>query len=195
MLYYCPINTLQLTCHPLIGCQAVHKVTVALGWPQDGVLALTYTLTGDCTRMCIPPLQPQAQVDGLWQHTCFEAFIAAKDSPAYWEFNFSPSSEWVVYHFRGYRDRTPDGGIDTVPKIIVSQTDDHLQLDTRICLPPLLMRQPLRLALSAVIEDENGKLSYWALKHPPGKPDFHHSDAFTLELVPPKREVTRKEVR
>jgi hypothetical protein len=76
----------------------------------------------------------------------------------------------------------------------VNQTDDHLQLDTRICLSPLLMRQPLRLALSAVIEDENGKLSYWALKHPPGKPNFHHPDAFTLELVPPKREATRKEV-
>src|SRR5262245_16977310 len=133
-----PINTLQLTCHPLTGCPAVHQVTVTLGWPQDGVLALTYTLIGDCTRLRIPPLQLQAQVDGLWQHTCFEAFIAARDSPAYWEFNFSPSSEWAVYQFRGYRDRTPDGDIDTVPKVTVSQTDDHLQLDTRICLSPLL---------------------------------------------------------
>ncbi len=192
---YYPTNTLPLTCHPVTGCQAVHTVTVALGWQQDGVLALTYTLTGDCTCLRIPPLQPQAQGDGLWQHTCFEAFIAAKDSLAYWEFNFSPSSEWAVYHFRGYRDRAPDGDIDTVPKVIVSQTDVHLQLDTRICLPPLFMRQPLRLALSAVIEDANGKLSYWALKHPPGKPDFHHPDAFTLELVPLKREDTRKEVR
>jgi hypothetical protein len=33
-----------------------------------------------------------------------------------------------------------------------------------------------------VIEETNGRLSYWALAHPPGKPDFHHSDCFALEL-------------
>ena len=36
--------------------------------------------------------------------------------------------------------------------------------------------------LSAVIEDPNGVLSYWALRHPPGKPDFHHPDTFALEI-------------
>ena len=41
----------------------------------------------------------------------------------------------------------------------------------------------LRLALSPVIED--GALSYWALRHPPGRPDFHHQDAFTLEIAMP----------
>jgi hypothetical protein len=33
-----------------------------------------------------------------------------------------------------------------------------------------------------VIEAADGSLSYWALRHPPGKPDFHHRDAFALEL-------------
>ena len=32
----------------------------------------------------------------------------------------------------------------------------------------------LQLALAAVVEDEDGRLSYWALRHAPGKPDFHH---------------------
>jgi hypothetical protein len=40
----------------------------------------------------------------------------------------------------------------------------------------------VQLALAAVIEDGNGRLSYWALGHPQGKPDFHHPDGFTLEL-------------
>jgi hypothetical protein len=40
----------------------------------------------------------------------------------------------------------------------------------------------LRIGASAVIEDDGGALSYWALRHPPGKPDFHHPDAFALEL-------------
>jgi hypothetical protein len=38
------------------------------------------------------------------------------------------------------------------------------------------------LGLSAVIEDLDGVLSYWALRHPPGKPDFHHPDTFALEI-------------
>ena len=41
-----------------------------------------------------------------------------------------------------------------------------------------------RLGLSAVIEDANGDISYWALAHPPGKPDFHHADGFACEFSP-----------
>jgi hypothetical protein len=33
-----------------------------------------------------------------------------------------------------------------------------------------------------VIEDADGSLSYWALAHPPGRPDFHHTEAFALDL-------------
>ena len=39
-----------------------------------------------------------------------------------------------------------------------------------------------KLALSAVIEELDGTKSYWALAHPPGKPDFHHPDCFALTL-------------
>jgi hypothetical protein len=41
-----------------------------------------------------------------------------------------------------------------------------------------------RLALSAVIEDTAGRMSYWALVHPSGKPDFHHADSFAYEFSP-----------
>ena len=43
----------------------------------------------------------------------------------------------------------------------------------------------LQLALAAVIEDHRGRLSYWALEHPVGKPDFHHPDGYTIELRAP----------
>jgi hypothetical protein len=39
-----------------------------------------------------------------------------------------------------------------------------------------------RLGLSALIEDTSRRKSYWALAHPPGKPDFHHADCFAYEL-------------
>ena len=43
----------------------------------------------------------------------------------------------------------------------------------------------LRVALAAVVEDATGDLSYWSLRHAAGKPDFHHSDGFVLELPSP----------
>jgi hypothetical protein len=59
-------------------------------------------------------------------------------------------------------------------------------------LPRIQPHAALRVALSAVIEEEGGMLSYWALKHPPGKPDFHHPDAFALELEPPDGEAFKE---
>ena len=42
-----------------------------------------------------------------------------------------------------------------------------------------------RVGLTAVVEDVEGRISYWALAHPGEKPDFHHPDSFVLELAPP----------
>lgn len=41
------------------------------------------------------------------------------------------------------------------------------------------------LGMSAVIEEVDGTKSFWALAHPPGKPDFHHPDCFTLKVPAP----------
>ena len=43
-----------------------------------------------------------------------------------------------------------------------------------------------QIGLSAVLEEKDGTKSYWALRHPPGKPDFHHPDCFALELPAPE---------
>ena len=41
----------------------------------------------------------------------------------------------------------------------------------------------IAVGISAVMEEQDGTNSYWALRHPPGKPDFHHREAFALELA------------
>src|SRR5262249_28618763 len=109
--------------------------------------------------------------------------------PAYHEFNLSPSGEWAAYAFRRYRDGTPLAGESNAreldPRIAVRRAAGKLELDALIRLDRLSPMPPglqLSLALSAVAEDQDGLLSYWALRHPPGKPDFHHADAFALEL-------------
>ena len=138
---------------------------------------MSYVLEGEIERLRIPPPRPPRSADRLWQHTCCEIFIAREGAAGYQELNFSPSGEWAAYSFRGYREGGARG--EVVPAIEVSQGPQRLELSASI---PLEEDGKLRIALSAVVEEEDGRLSYWALRHAPGKPDFHHPDAFALEL-------------
>lgn len=183
MTYLTP-HKAELRCHPATPAQAVRGVRVQIGWGNGETLAFTFALEGDLTRLRIPAPQPPRRADKLWQHTCFEAFIRHTGEPAYCEFNFAPSGEWAAYTFRGYRD-----GMSVAqtwdPSIAVRRTEDRLELDALIrlgCLSPGQPHTRVQLALSAVVEDEQGGLSYWALTHPPGRPDFHHPAAFALEI-------------
>lgn len=113
----------------------------------------------------------------LWEHTCCELFVARRGGTAYREFNFSLSGEWAAYAFAGYRQGGPIEVPD--PGIVVRTSSEILELKASVASDAA----PLLLGLSAVIEAEDGSLSYWALRHAPGKPDFHHRDAFALELA------------
>jgi len=105
----------------------------------------------------------------------------AGEGPGYREFNFSPSGEWATYAFGGYRD----GGkpvAEPGPVITVRRDGERLELDAEIRPESLPSGRSLRLGLSAVVEDARGEMTYWALRHPEGQPDFHHSNAFVLPL-------------
>jgi hypothetical protein len=148
---------------------------------------MTYCLNGDIPEIRIPWASVPRIGTQLWEHTCFEAFIAVEGQPAYHEFNFAPSGEWAVYAFLGYRERGPRVSEIVPPWVGVRSTQSRLELDTFVRLDGLSAihrRASLRLGLSAVIEASDG-LSYWALHHPAGKPDFHNADGFTLLLEPP----------
>jgi hypothetical protein len=139
---------------------------------------------GELSAVRIPEPRASRRVDGLWRHTCFEAFVMAGEGPGYREFNFSPSGEWALTTFRGYRD-AGEPATEYGPEIVVRRSGERLELDAEIrpeCLPPGRL---LRLGLCAVVEDAHGELTYWALWHPPGQPDFHHRDAFALPLELP----------
>ncbi|MGE0679482.1 MAG: DOMON-like domain-containing protein [Candidatus Binatia bacterium] len=177
----------ELRRHPTTPIHSVRGIEVQVGWGNSEALSLTFVLTGDLTRVRIPAPQPSHRADNLWRHTCFEAFLRYKGEPAYYEFNFAPSGAWAAYAFRRYRD-----GASLVqdfdPRLVVRETEERLELDAFIrldCLPLAHQRTRVQLAFSAVVEDEQGVLSYWALTHPSGKPDFHHPDAFALELERP----------
>ena len=150
-------------------------------------LTLRYTLRGDLAGLRIPPLAPTRPGRDLWRHTCFEAFLGLAGASPYHELNFSPSGEWAAFAFRAYREGGPLADSRLAPRLTVQRDADRLVLDALVGLDrlaPEYGRGRLRLALSAVVEAADGALSYWALRHPPGGPDFHHADGFGLALEP-----------
>jgi len=175
-----------LVSHPDTSCEAVHRLAAQVSRPGPTALTLRYALGGDLKRLRIPPEGASHRADKLWQHTCFEAFVAAKGAAGYVEFNFAPSTQWAAYGFSAYRAGMTPAELAHPPRLGVRREHDLLVLEANLDLDTLpIMRASavLRLALSAVIEDAQGRLSYWALRHPPGKPDFHHADGFVLTLT------------
>jgi hypothetical protein len=174
-----------LTCHPDSRCAAATRVEVDATRPRSGHLALHYILTGKIGGLSVPAITAPARADGLWQHTCFEAFVRASPSAAYYEFNFAPSTRWAAYRFSGYRSGQTIAREINTPLIEVQSNGDCYRLQASLelgGLPDLPGDAAWHLGLSAVIEEASGRKSYWALAHPPGKPDFHHSDCFAIEL-------------
>jgi len=93
-----------LACHRRTPSRVIRDIGVAAGRAAGGALALRFALEGDLSAVLIPEQRPSRRVDGLWRHTCFEAFVMAGEGPGYREFNFSPAGEWAIMAFHGYRD-------------------------------------------------------------------------------------------
>jgi hypothetical protein len=168
--------------HPdSLGEAATHiEVDVVRGGADR--LVLTYFVTGDIGNLCLPPATAAARAHALWEHTCFEAFIRAFPSEAYYELNFAPSTRWAAYWLSCYRSGMEAAGEIGDPAIAVQSRPERYTLQASLDVGELSRLPPggWRLGLSALIEDLSGRKSYWTLAHPPGKPDFHHSDCFAL---------------
>lgn len=138
---------------------------------------MRYRIEGAIDRLRIPAPAARQRGERLWEHTCCELFFAQEGAVAYREFNFSPSGEWAAYAFERYRAGGALPAAD--PDIVVRRAPGRLELEARVAAPA----QRLCVGLCAVIEAEDGALSYWALRHPSGKPDFHRAEAFALGLA------------
>jgi hypothetical protein len=175
----------DLLCHPNTPSRAVQAVAAQATRTADGKLALSYALKGDIGRVQVPPPGPARIGWKLWRHTCCELFPRAEGADAYHEFNFSPSGEWTVYAFSRYREGGSLTDESLNPQVAVESRPARLDLYALVDLPrlsPAYGSAPLRLGLAVIVEETSGAFSYWALRHPAGKPDFHHADAFALSL-------------
>jgi hypothetical protein len=162
-----PVTALRATCATL----------------PDGGMRLAFALEG---RIAALRVLDQGTPDAwpLWQHTCFEAFLAPPGETGYREYNFSPAGLWAASAFRRYREIERDLTDRAPPPIIkVQQRDDALLLTAKLPSGLLPDSPSLQAGLSAVIERLDGQIEYWALRHPVAeRADFHHRDGWTLRL-------------
>lgn len=148
---------------------------------QHGVLELHYRLEHAGSNLILPAAAaaPERR-DGLWQHTCFEAFLSQRGLPGYWEINLSPSGHWNVYRLSSYRENLqPEPAVTQLP-LLVHHSATGLELRYSLPLASLLnAAEPLELSVTAVLEQTGSGCSYWAWQHSGAEPDFHRRDSFT----------------
>lgn len=175
----------EMSSHPGSAGRAARRIAVDVGWHAHArELVLRYRLVADADRLLVPPDRGHVRAEGLWRHTCFEAFAQPEGEDRYLEFNFSPSGEWAAYGFEGRRRGMRDLDLASPPRLECTRAAGSLDLDVTLRLDALPART-VRVGLSAVVEDRDGALAWWALRHAAGPPDFHDPESFTLRLEAP----------
>jgi hypothetical protein len=170
-----------LTCHPATTGAFACGIEVSVAATDDGGLLLRYRITCPPAGLRLPAPQPAGPADGLWQHTCCEAFVM-EDGEAYREFNFSPSGQWAAYRFTGYRARDEAFAPAAEPQLGFTPRVDGCELTATLPVALLPPGEMLQLGLTAVIEAADGSKRYWALAHCAAQPDFHVRQSFALTL-------------
>jgi len=142
-----------------------------------------YRLRGVLGELAIPRRASPRRAERLWEHTCFEAFVASAVGDGYYELNFSPSTEWAAYEFDAYRHGMRPLELATPPSVAVAETASELTVTADVEFPGVAAaRCPWRIGLSAVVETREGGRAYFALRHPRENPDFHDAAGFVMML-------------
>jgi len=178
----------ELEPHSRTPCNAVRRIAVTVEpGPIRGELRIRFRIEGDVERLRLPLPEIARRRDGLWQHTCFEAFLQPDASHAYYEFNFAPSGDWAAYRFGGRRSERSLPDVPA-PPIGFARHARHCEMTADLAvtaLQELSGASPIRAGLATVVETTDGALSYWALAHPGDAPDFHDPASFGLRVTLP----------
>ena len=172
----------KLIPHPDHLPRAIQRIEMTAERVADERLYLWCMVYGEISRLKLPPRAHGRRADDLWQSTCFELFM--KLPHGYCEFNLSPSTSWAAYQFSDYRSEMRELPLILAPEIDQDAGGDWYEFEAWIAIPNEVQKTELSLGLTAVIEEQGGHKSYWALAHPDGPPDFHNRDCFIAHLPP-----------
>lgn len=144
---------------------------------------LEFRITGPLDQLIFPDTTlVESRRDELWKGTCLEAFFAIDTTAdsSYLELNCAPNGDWNVYEFSGYRQGMKTSENSKLSLIHRESSATEVLFRLRIESP--LLGQMKWASLTAILQLQDGSFTYWALKHPAAKPDFHNKDAFIAPL-------------
>jgi len=156
------------------------NVDYAGAFGATAILNLWFGVGAPLSRFVMPSSDEPGRRDELWRTTCFEAFLRADGDEAYREWNFAPSGDWAAYDFPARREHRSEGAVDNPPYIRIEDNLTWFVLGATVALEA---GREWALGLSAVLEEQDGTKSYWALAHGADQPDFHDPACFTARLV------------
>ena len=167
---------MQLVPHPDTTSATLQSMDASV-WQDDGRWHFRYLFEG-ITDLVLPEPEKPSRADELWKTTCAEAFVGLPNG-AYLEFNFSPSGQWAAYQFDA-----PRVGMRHEPaeaEIFLDAGEDWLTIEAAVRCKAL--EPGLTLNMTAIVHEQGGHKSYWALKHGEGPPNFHDRACFTALLA------------
>lgn len=149
-----------------------------------GIVTLDYRLDDPWRTVPLAPRGEAVRANRLWEHTCFEAFVAPADDAAYWEVNLAGDGRWNVWRFDRYREGMMADDRIRAPRVETTTGDGTFRLSATVDVSrlPDVEERALLVGLAVVVEAGDGTLSYWAAAHPGPRPDFHARDGFSLRL-------------
>ena len=181
------MQTHELIAHSAHPPLAVRSVSAKIDVGDPYWVRLRWRIEG-AGQIVVPRFAGKRRRDGLWRATCFELFAKAAptETTAYSEFNFSPSEAFAAYDFSAYREDGKDRDIPRTPDIVWRGGSSFAIMD--VAMPKrALPGGTLSFGMTAVIEEDGGTKSYWALRHTAATPDFHDPACFAATLAAPNR--------
>lgn len=172
------MQTYELKSHPAFMPGEVTGVSVRWSLLKDGRLMLRYRVDG-CKELELPEFRGRGRGLELWKKTCFELFLYDGEG-RYREYNFSPSGQWAAYAFAGYRMGVEDFEPLRSPEI-ASASGEIVYMMT-VFINARELREAQQAAVSAVVMEDGGRPSYWALAHNKLEPDFHDPACFRIAV-------------
>jgi hypothetical protein len=178
------LETYRLVPHPSHPPAQVSAIEARVIGHDANWLRLRWRIEGS-RQLVVPAFAGRGRADELWKTTCFEAYIQPRGGEAYVELNLSPSERWNAYDFDRYREGMRERPEPREPECTLRQGSTFAIFDAAVPASGV-PKGDCALGLSAVIEEQGGVVSYWALAHAGDKPDFHAAACFTATLPPPR---------
>lgn len=174
------MQTHPLESHPAHPPLAVTSIEARVIGRDANWLRVRWRIEGS-QSLIASPFAGKGRADELWQTTCFELFLKPAGDASYLEINLSPSERWNAYDFEAYRWGMAERPFPREPECTMRLGSSFAIFDAAIPVAGLPAEE-CAMGLSAVIEEQDGVKSYWALAHPDARPDFHAPACFAATL-------------